>query len=461
MTIYYVGKGGNDGNDGESWATRRLTLNSIENLLAAGDTLYIGPGTYRETWTIDQNGSSGQPIVAIGDQTGENTDGVGGTVRITASDNDYTAVRNHSISATSKDYRTFRGLTLDFGWAGGTIDTANNCDNWIIEDCTIGPQYSNDDGCIFFGGLESGFTLTVRRCRLISGDSHIDFQATAEISVNVLIENCILEGGWSWQWPYDINLENIYGVTVNNCTFLDGTNVYVSGVTAGNDNFVYNSLFQHGPIVTNADNVVEDYNVFEQVDATDPIDSDITPGANTVKRPLMFMPPVMVQGVMYPVPDLRFAPWSTIPDLACDGNSASDDFYGVPRPTADAKKTRGAIQHQSPERETTIQVTGESVKLPDAMYHQILVPITGKQMTFKVKVHREASYTGTNPQMIIRQPGQSARTTTDVGAASQFNQLSDTFTPAALPQFVMLEIRSDNTAAAGSYATYFDDFDVK
>lgn len=46
---FYVGPGGNDAWDGMSWPTRRLTINAgLGAGLSAGDTLYVGPGVYRE-----------------------------------------------------------------------------------------------------------------------------------------------------------------------------------------------------------------------------------------------------------------------------------------------------------------------------------------------------------------------------------------------------------------------------
>ena len=62
MTTYYVGTGGNDSNNGTTWALRKLTLNGAEDIpVAAGDTVYVGAGTYRETLTVDVSGSSGSP----------------------------------------------------------------------------------------------------------------------------------------------------------------------------------------------------------------------------------------------------------------------------------------------------------------------------------------------------------------------------------------------------------------
>ena len=79
MTTLYVGPGGSDANNGLSWANRRLTLNGIEDKpVVAGDTVYVGPGVYRETLTVDVAGSSGNPITYIADVTGEHTDGIGG-----------------------------------------------------------------------------------------------------------------------------------------------------------------------------------------------------------------------------------------------------------------------------------------------------------------------------------------------------------------------------------------------
>ena len=42
MATLYVGPGGNDTNNGLSWANRRLTLNGIEDKpVVAGDTVYV------------------------------------------------------------------------------------------------------------------------------------------------------------------------------------------------------------------------------------------------------------------------------------------------------------------------------------------------------------------------------------------------------------------------------------
>ena len=44
MTTRYIGPGGNNANDGLSWANRKLTLAGVESTVAAGDTVYVGRG---------------------------------------------------------------------------------------------------------------------------------------------------------------------------------------------------------------------------------------------------------------------------------------------------------------------------------------------------------------------------------------------------------------------------------
>ena len=96
----------------------------------------------------------------------------------------------------------------------------------------------------------------------------------------------------------------------------------------------------------------------------------------------------------------------------------------------------------------------------DAAIHQIWVPVANESTTISVYVQREANYAGTNPRLIVKQPGQADDVTTDVAAASQWNELTTTLTPAADPPYVVVELQSLNTAVAGNYDVFFDDLTV-
>ena len=88
------------------------------------------------------------------------------------------------------------------------------------------------------------------------------------------------------------------------------------------------------------------------------------------------------------------------------------------------------------------------------------VGVTAVDTVFTVHVYREANYAGTNPQMVIKQPGVADTTVTDAAAASQWNTLTTTLAPAALPCWVEVELVSNNSAVAGNYAVYWDALSV-
>jgi len=168
MTDRYVGKGGSDGANGLSWANRKLTLNGVEDTpVVAGDTIYVGPGIYRETLTCDVPGTSGNIITYIGDVTGENTDGIGGPVTVCGSDDDIgLADRTYGIYAASGngDYRTFRGFIFRGSTYGlQLIDS----DNVIYEDCISVDQPTSF--LISSGAGQASNNATFRRLASIYG----------------------------------------------------------------------------------------------------------------------------------------------------------------------------------------------------------------------------------------------------------------------------------------------------
>ena len=98
-----------------TWANPQTHVKlGAENIpVEPGDTVYVGPGVYREMLTVDVDGTSGAGVITyIGDYDGSHTDGVGGVVRITGSDNDQTATRANCIKATTKSYRHISWLSV-------------------------------------------------------------------------------------------------------------------------------------------------------------------------------------------------------------------------------------------------------------------------------------------------------------------------------------------------------------
>lgn len=478
MTTYYVGKGGSDSNGGESWDDRLETLNGAEDQpIAAGDTVYVGAGSYHETLTVDVSGSSGSIISYIADVTGAYTDGVGGTVRITGVSSSIpdSAVRAYCIDMSGgvRDYRTFTGFFLD-----GVTTTLFNLSpdglhNLVIEDFTFGttPALNNIDGIGLANAQATvaGDLITIRRCLfdgMVGNAISLVAAAGGYSLTNSRIENCIFNG----LCEYAIYFYYIYGITIINCTFLgqqiNQFSIYVEQTSGAHDCWIYNCFEQFIGSSCIPDNCIIENYCTKVVHSFNPQEAGYTPGGSNNGNVIScWIPPTLYGGFkLQNVPIWgQHAPWSVVAQYASGSTPPSDDFYGTDRPAAAAKVTRGAIQYHEVERETTTVPSGEveSIKMRDFTVYHIPIPVTGKQMKFSVEVYREADYTGTNPQMIIKQPGQSAQTVTDAGAVSQFNLLNTAFTPSNTPAYVIMELRSNNTATTGNYDVFFGKIGVR
>lgn len=453
MTTYYVGSGGNNANSGLSWALRKATLNGAEDVpVTAGDTVYVGPGSYRETLTIDVSGSSGSTITYIADVTGEHTDGVGGIVRITGSDNDQTATRASTITASSKNYRTFTGFALDT--TTGQAIALTDCTNWIIQDCSI-QQAASD---LFRSSGASQAAITIRRCVMLGGTAHgINFTHTSTVdNTGHLVENCIINAVST----NGISTTRVGGIVVKNCTISGAVSAGIrvnAALTAGQTLTTYNSIVYGcgaGLAATVTTEFTEDYNaIFSNSTAR----SNVTAGANSVAHSPLLALPLLSSGFRLPYVFGTLASYSTLIGKAGTSES-SDDIFGQSRPATSSKKSWGAVQFARPARDTgTVRTGSTSVKLADARRVQIFVPITNASTVFSVYARFETDYAGTKPQMVIKQPGQSDTTVTATGSSGSWEQLTTTLTPSATPGFVVVELVSNNTATSGSYATYFDD----
>ena len=284
MTIRYCGIGGDDAATGLTWALRKLTLNGVEDTpIVAGDTCYVGPGTYREVLTADVAGGAATIITYIGDYSGDNTDGVGGIVRITGSDDDLTGTRANAIHIDA-NYRTFQGFHVDMG-TGQTIyvDSATNV---TLDKMYFG--YGSTDGVYFNAGSNAA---TITNCYFNHGyegnAAAIQFLNGAGVANAVdVIENCIINGSF-----YGILSHEVGGITVRNSTIMGCyyaarvETALPGGYTAVTiNNCIINSNFR-GLYATVAGEIVENYNSLSNND-TDR--SNVAVGANSNTYPPLF-----------------------------------------------------------------------------------------------------------------------------------------------------------------------------
>jgi len=260
MATSYVRKSGNDGNNGTSPATAKLTIQAgVGVATTAGDKCYVGAGVYREKVTTGHNGSVGSPIELIGDYTGEYT-GDAGVVRITGSDDDITATRDQSINCTH-NYRTFRNLKIDLTTTYGVLVYGGS--NRIFENVYFG----NSPG-ISIQIMNAATTDTIRRCVFDKGGTgysttaYITHSSTQD-SAGHVIENCIFKNGY-----VGLGFARVAGCTVRNCTFTGfayALNIVIA-LAAGQSNTVNNCIFANNGgraiAAKAAGEIVENYNAF-------------------------------------------------------------------------------------------------------------------------------------------------------------------------------------------------------
>lgn len=318
MTTRYVGSGGNDLNNGTSWATRKLTLNGVEDTpVVAGDTVYVGAGVYRELLTCDVSGTAGSPISYIGDYDGSHTDGVGGVVRITGSDDDQTATRANCITATSKDYRTFQGFTTDT-CASHSI-SVNGATNWTISNCIGYP--ANGLAMLYFTGVVNN--IVMQNCTGMGGSPSLCRLGTAaQASSGNIIQNCISIGG---SYGYMIYAS---GTTMKNCHVLGGAKgIYVDTpggaeiVTVNNSTVLFTT--GNGMEAAVLGELVENYN---NIYGCAVARANVAVGANSVAYPPLWDTRwffEMVNGGRFVTP-FDLGAWSQLINLAGTSPPATD-----------------------------------------------------------------------------------------------------------------------------------------
>ena len=84
---YYVRQTvGDDRHDGSSPQTAWRSISKLSTALHAGDTVYVGPGLYREQVTVGNDGTAENRLIFIADTTGQHTGDPPGVVMVTGAD---------------------------------------------------------------------------------------------------------------------------------------------------------------------------------------------------------------------------------------------------------------------------------------------------------------------------------------------------------------------------------------
>lgn len=460
------------------------TIDLAQNKLAAGDTLYIAPGIYRETIVLDVSGSVGNVISYIGDP--QNTQGFKTAAGVTLdasfvmisgyTTNDTTAyAAADNVTASSKDYITFENI-----WVQGRGDCFDltTCENWTFRNCVI-YNYGTSYGIYVTPAVDTANNLTVDSCIIFSSGSRairIDAptSASADYDLAILIENSLLLS-WGVVAAVDVigtGAQAFFpgGVDVLNCTIASRYGVQTSpaGLISTtipctcNNSVIFGNV---GLIASTLGQLTEDYCLILATTAR----TNVSVGGNsqtTARAPYLDLGQSQLWGFL---PKMPFSPWPQSRTLGFGGSSPpSTDLLGRPRPSgagpilASAAAGIGALDcHNYGVKETTTKDAGDaSLKLTGPGDHEIRIPVDASATTISIKARFDsATYGGANyPQAILldaTEIGVSTETeTATIAASDAWETLTFTqFTPTAKG---WVTIRLVNRGSGGDDICYFD-----
>jgi hypothetical protein len=488
--IYYVRKSGSDGNSGSSVQDAWLTIDNAANNVAAGDTVYVGAGVYRELVTMDTSGSSGNQIQYIADVDGEQTGDAGLVIISAYADEDSAASRASCVNMNSKTFITWRGFVMD-GGTTGAISSANATDDTfegvIIEDCVIMSGHDDLDYGIFLdfnsASTPTNNGPTIRGCTLFGGGIQLqwDQHDTAQQNLKITVENCVIWGNQGTNTNRNSGVHfnhqltgthGLGGVSVNNCTISMYYGVSVDHNTSTTypvdvRNCVIYAATGLSKGTSNDGALTSNYNtIFANADY-----SNVTSGGND--RTNSNRGPVLFGGGKADFPLWRFLGWSPYKPwepirlqddsysahIIGDANTAdapATDILGNSRPMQGTVDDRGAVEGRArPEEETTtVNLGSSSIRFEGAGYHDFLVAVDAASTTISVKARYDSNYTGTLPQLqVLNIPGVADQTDTMVAAANTWEDLSVNFTPGSAG-IARVRLLSNDTSATGE--SFFD-----
>jgi parallel beta-helix repeat protein len=167
ITTLYVRRAGNDDNTGTTPDAALATVARAAQLLAAGVTVYVGPGTYKGA--VDVSGlrtTKDHPAMLIADAVGAQTGDAPGEVVIDGNRNAF-AVRVSNSPFVTLDGFTITGATGD---KSTLVQVRGSSDHFDIRNCTLrdggaatdGIRIQGSDDALVFDNLVAGNNRGIR-----------------------------------------------------------------------------------------------------------------------------------------------------------------------------------------------------------------------------------------------------------------------------------------------------------
>lgn len=250
MATYYVRKSGSDSNAGTSAGAAWLTIGKALGAagIAAGDTVYIGAGVYRETVTIAMT-TSGSTTSVIGDITGAFT-GDAGDVVVTPVISDWATASGNTLVCTSKSNLSFSNIVFYVFQSNGLIGASGSLTQGLsFTDCVF-VVVGNISPISFTATVDQALDWTFERSVVFQMGASGTFlsvtaptSSTADYDLNVVLKNCYISASVAVALSTSGALAGKpWGVRISNVTGMNRLLTTNSGVSTTNPCTVTNSI---------------------------------------------------------------------------------------------------------------------------------------------------------------------------------------------------------------------------
>lgn len=476
-------------NLGGAWADPTNAL-KFTNPIASGDSVYIGAGTYRATYTMPNNQAFNGIVNVVGDVTGQFT-GDAGMVQLTAyTTNDKTAPSGTTLlNLNGKSNLAFSNVMFVGGNATLLTATTLTSQNISFVDC---PFFQGFNATIALGSLTCGYGVPFNwlfdRCLFMGVNGNMmtitltTGNGLGDYDANILFRNSLIN--WSQVKLTVTNGGSLTfnggGVRLRNVTVLGTGSVMTTVASRISTIFpcsAYNSLLTSASSTTlqagTAGQIIEDYNLIVSSSPR----SNVTAGAHSISdgsyAPLfhfgqerIWLPPL-------------FRPFgepmagSPLLGFGNDGGQTPYDLRGPfnirPAGGASALPAVGALERADTfvADPTPIGNDTTPVKLTGPGYNDFLLPIglseINRARTVSIQVQWDANYSsplGGLPALQIEakpQMGVSQQIAVATGGSGTPHTLTLSLTPTAAG---VLNIRALSFDASGTSVVEFDSLTV-
>jgi len=252
MATYYVRTDGSDSNagtgagTGSAWKTIGKALGSAG--IASGDTVWIAPGKYRESITVNMTSATAETSVK-GDPTASQFTGISaGEIILTSyTTDDNTATSSTVVNMNGRDYLSFSDITF----------------------------ISNDNafGACINAGTATSTNCKFTRCAFISNLGTMRFDTTFGVSLNLTLDRCVFFSMGNCvkiNNPRGTGSNYNTGISIKSCIFMaiadygyNQATTGSSGTSYGVGGDIYNCVFlgQRGMILNQGGVTATTFNI--------------------------------------------------------------------------------------------------------------------------------------------------------------------------------------------------------